>query len=507
MDRHTKAIIATLCIPSFMIGTDFTGALLLVIPIEQDFAVDITTSQWVLNAYALSLAMMLVAGGRLGDMFGRKRFLQIGLLIFFLASLACTIAPSMGFLIGARVVQGIGSAIAWPCMLAVAAWSVDKDKLGVVMGLMLGSIATGNSVAPFIAGILGGLGEWRMFFVANVVLAGISVVFIWRVIPRDADEKPDERIDVLGMAVLSLAVFGLLYGLDIGADWGWTSVAVVGLFVFSVVMFVAFPIVERWVRDPMVPPPMMKNHQVLLALLMNGFMTPPVMLLFLYLPQYYHKVFGWSAMWSAIGILPILIVIAIGNTTIGRFYNTIGPKRLLASGYALAALASLGIVFMPTSWGYVGTIAPMLVMGVGGALVFGPAGTAAVSAADPSRAGLAGGLSYMFHLGLGAIGVAGATAILFVTSRDGLARAFEAVGLNVTAADQAALNTASAHGEAASGIIAKYGADAADKIHTALGDAFAAGMQQSFWLPFAFAALGFILALCLDAERLRIEEG
>ncbi len=502
MDRHTKVIVAALCIPSFMLGTDFTGAMLLVIPIEQEFAVNITTSQWVLNVYALALAMMLVAGGRLGDMFGHKRFLQIGLGVFFLASLACTLAPSIGFLIGARVFQGIGSAIAWPSMLAVAALSVPKDKFGIVMGVLLGAIATGNAIAPFLAGVLAGLGEWRLFFLINVVLAAISALLLWRIVPKDSAERTDERVDVIGMIVLSLAVFGLLYGLDVGADWGWTSAPVIGLFVFCLVMFAVFPVVEGRVADPMVPIPMMKNHQLVIALSMNGLMSPPVFLMFLYLPQYYHKAFGWSAMWSAIGILPVLVIMAVGNMVTGRFYNSVGPRRLLAWGYGLAVIASIWMIFAPASWGYPGTLPPMIVMAFGGALIFSPAGTASVSAADPSRAGLAGGLAYMFHLGLGAIGVGGATAIMYETSRSALKQGLATAGLNVSAADQAALNAASAHGEAAQTILARYGTDAAQKIEAALGDAFAAGLQQAYWLALAFAVLGLVLALCLDAKKL-----
>lgn len=184
MESRTKIVIATLSVPAFMIGTDFTGALMLVIPIEQEFSTDITTTQWVLNVYALTLAMALVAGGRLGDLFGRRRVLLIGLAIFFAASLACTAAPSIAWLIGARAVQGIGAALTWPCVLAIVMTSVEKKERGTVMALTIGAVSIGNVVAPFLAGIVGGLGEWRLFFFVNVILAAVSAFLVWHSWPR-----------------------------------------------------------------------------------------------------------------------------------------------------------------------------------------------------------------------------------------------------------------------------------------------------------------------------------
>lgn len=128
MGRDTKLAIMTLMIAALMIGTDFTGALLLVTPIERDFSVDITTTQWVLNAYALTFGIFMVTGGRLGDMYGHRRQILVGIAIFLAASISCLAAPSIGWLIGSRAVQGIGAALLWPCVLALATTSVDEDK-------------------------------------------------------------------------------------------------------------------------------------------------------------------------------------------------------------------------------------------------------------------------------------------------------------------------------------------------------------------------------------------
>ena len=507
MDAKTKAIIATLFLPSLMIGTDFTGAMMLVVPIEHEYAVDITTTQWVLNAYALTLAMMSVTGGRLGDMFGRRRFLLIGLAIFLAASLACTVAPSVAWLIGARAVQGLGAAIAWPCVLAIAATSVEQEERGFVMSLVLGAVGIGNVISPFIAGVLGGLGEWRAFFFVNVVMAAVSAILVWRVLPNDKDRQTKERIDFGGMAVLSLALFGLLFGLDVGAGWGWASLSVLGLFLGCAVLFAAFPVVEGRVADPMVPPPMMRNRQLMLALPLNGLVAPGMFLLFLYMPQYLHKVLGWSALWASIGTLPILICLAAVNATAGRYYNSVGPRRLLAAGHVLVALGGVWVILLSPSWGYVGTVPPMVLIGVGCGLIFGPAGAASINAADPSRAGLAGALAFTLHLTLGAIGVGGATALMFGASLDSFRAGLEEAGITLPTAELLALNAGSTQGQAVQPILDRYGPAVAEKITTAVVDAFAVGLHQAYWLALAFAVLGLVISLCLDESKLGRKKG
>jgi hypothetical protein len=294
----------------------------------------------------------------------------------------------------------------------------------------------------------------------------------------------------------------LLYGLDVGADWGWGSAPIVILFVVCVALFIAFPFVERWVKDPMVPPPMMRNRQFMMAASTNGLISPPLFLLFLYMPQYLHKVFGWSDVWSALGTLPMMCVLAVLNVTAGRFYESVGPKRLLLSGYALTCLGSIWMILLEPGWGYAGTIGPMLLLGAGGGLTLGPAATVSVSAADPSRAGLAGGICYMYHLGLGAIGVAGATAIMYATSFLSFQSGLKASGISMPVADQNALNAASAHGNAARDVLAGYGSEAAQKILAAQSDAFIAGMHSAYALALAFAVVGVLVVLAIDVTKL-----
>lgn len=507
MDRRQKTIIACLAVPSLTVGTDFTGALMLVTSIEHDFGVDITTTQWVLNIYALTFSMGLVAGGRLGDMFGHRRLMLIGLAVFVVASLGCAAAPSIAWLIGARALQGVGSAMLWPCLLGLGALAVDKEEQGYAIGLLIGAVASGNVLGPIVSGVVAGLGEWRWFFYLNLLLGLVSALLVLRFITAERPERTEERIDFAGMIMLSLAVLALLYALDVGADWGWSDWRILALFVAAAVLFALFPALETRVRDPLVPPPMLRNRQFLLALALNGLVVPAFFLLFLYIPQYFHNSLGWSVLASALGALPLMACLSISSVISGQLYGRLGPQRLLLIGYGLTALGALAVLFVSPGDGYWVTLPVMILIGLGGGLAVGPAGTVAVSAADPSRAGLAGGLSFMVHLGLGAIGVAGGTALLYAASSSSLQNAVQKAGINLSAADQAKLSGGSLSDAATQHLLSRFSPEAVAQINTALQEAFTTGLHRAYWLVLALAVLGIVAVLSIDTDKLNQPEG
>lgn len=507
MDGRIRLTVVTLLIGAFTIGTIFTGALLLVPPIESDFSADITTSQWVLNVYAIAFAMFLVAGGRLADMYGRRRLMLIGLTIFSVATIGCTVAPSIGLLIGARAVQGFGAAIIWPCILALAATIVSEEQRGFVIGLTLASITAGNVAGPLFAGVAVSIGDWRWFFLLTVALAVVTALLVLRFVAKEAPTEQEERVDYLGMVVLATAIVALLYALDVGAGWGWGSLPVIGVFVLSAVLFIAFPLVERRVGDPMMPPSLLRNREFMLTLASNGLLIPALFIAFLYFPQYMHKVLGWSVLQASFGMLPLLVLLSVASIIAGRYYNRFGPKRILFVGYLMVALAAASILVLQPSWGYFALLPAMLLMGFGAAISVSAAGTAAVSAVDSKRVGLAGGLSFVAHLSCGAIGVAGATAIMFTSSLASLARGLGQANITMSAADQATLNASAANASASQSILASYSTDQADTIRTVLIDAFTTGMSQAYWLAVVSAVIGIGVVLAIDEKKLRAGGG
>ena len=503
MDRSSIVKVIALMVTGFGIGIDFTGALILVPAIENSFDTDITSTQWVLNIYALFFAMTMVAGGRMGDMFGHRKMMIIGLSIFLFSSIMCFVSPSLDFLIFSRALQGIGAGCVWPCTLAFGATKVSRpEHRAMIMGMILAGVTSGNVFGPLISGAAVNFGDWRLFFLANVVFSTISMVTALILMERETKHKQGEHIDFAGMGILSFAVLLLLYGLDVGADWGWSSVPLLMLFFVSAVLFFFFPKIEKRVKEPLLLPQMMQNREFRITLGLNMFNVSAAFVGLLYFPQYMQKVLGWSVFASALGLAPLTVLLAVGSIVSGTLYNDFGPKRLLFWGYLIATTGALSVVILPAGLGYFQILPGMAMIGLGATLTVGPSGTAAVCAVKPERAGLVGGLSFMTHLVYGAISVACATAIMYATSLANLGKQLAADGINLSAADQKSINGGTLTTDAARAVMEKLSSDEAEKVKTAIASAFDTGMNMAFVFAAISVSMGVLLALMLDEEKL-----
>ncbi|WP_367647207.1 MFS transporter [Ruegeria arenilitoris] len=503
MDRSSIVKVIALMVTGFGIGIDFTGALILVPAIENSFDADITSTQWVLNIYALFFAMTMVAGGRMGDMFGHRKMMLIGLSIFLFSSVMCFVSPSLDFLIVARALQGIGAGCVWPCTLAFGATKVSRpEHRAMIMGLILAGVTCGNVFGPLISGTAVNMGDWRLFFLANVVFSTISMVTALLLMQRETQHKQGEHIDFAGMAVLSFAVLLLLYGLDVGADWGWTSAPLLMLFFVSAVLFVLFPQVEKRVKEPLLLPQMMANREFRITLGLNMFNVSAAFVGLMYFPQYMQKVLGWSTLQSAFGLAPLTVLLAVGSILSGRLYNDFGPKRLLFWGYLCATIGAASVVVLPAGFGYFQILPGMAMIGLGATLTVGPSGTAAVCAVKPERAGLVGGLSFMTHLVYGAISVACATAIMYLVSLRSLGERLTAAGIDMSDADQRAINGGTLTTLSAKAVMEKLSSTEADAVKSAIAAAFDTGMNMAFIFATISVSVGVLLAIMLDEEKL-----
>ncbi|WP_170559590.1 MFS transporter [Ruegeria atlantica] len=508
MDRSSIVKVIALMVTGFGIGIDFTGALILVPAIENSFDADITSTQWVLNIYALFFAMTMVAGGRLGDMFGHRKMMIIGLSIFLFSSVMCFVSPSLDFLIAARALQGIGAGCVWPCTLAFGATKISRpEHRAMIMGMILAGVTAGNVFGPLISGAAVNFGDWRLFFLANVVFSTISMITALILMERETQHKQGEHIDFAGMGVLSFAVLLLLYGLDIGADWGWTSVPLLMLFFVSAALFFLFPKVEKRVKEPLLLPQMMQNREFRITLGLNMFNVSAAFVGLLYFPQYMQKVLGWSVFESAIGLAPLTLLLAVGSIVSGTLYNDFGPKRLLFWGYLIATIGALSIVVLPAELGYFQILPGMAMIGLGATLTVGPSGTAAVCAVKPERAGLVGGLSFMTHLVYGAVSVAIATAIMYVISLSSLNKQLTADGINMSETDQKAINGGTLATDTARAVMKKLSSEEAEKVKSAISAAFDTGMNMAFVFAAVSVSVGIVLAMMLDEEKLHKVEG
>jgi EmrB/QacA subfamily drug resistance transporter len=396
-----------------VIANDFTAVNVALPTMEGDFHTNINTIQWVINAYALTFGVMIVTGGRLADMFGRRRAFFVGSAIFASMSALGGAAPTEAWLIAARVAMGVGGALMWPAILGMTYEILPEEKAGLAGGIIIGAAGLGNAVGPLLGGVLTEELSWRWIFFLNVPIAAFAVGVTYRLVHVSEPESGDRRIDYAGIATLSLGLVALLIGLDQVTDWGWGDPRVLGLLAVAAVSLVAFaPIERRAGAHALVPREVMRNESFTASCVAVLFMAATFFASLLYLPQFMEKQLGYSALESGVGMLPFLAVFALASFAAGPLYDRVGPKRLAVVGAACIGLGALLFSFLGEDSGYGSLIPGMVILGIGAGSFVPTATTAGVTSVDESHAGLAGGIVYMFQIAGGSIGL-GLTTTVF----------------------------------------------------------------------------------------------
>src|SRR5215472_87726 len=249
-----------------VVANDFTALSVALPAMEKAFGSDLTTVQWVINGYAMVFGVFIVTGGRLADMFGRRRIFFIGTAIFAVFSVIGGLAPDIWLLLACRFIMGIGGAMMWPAILGMTYGLLPAAKAGLAGGIILGAAGFGNAVGPLLGGLLTDTVGWRWIFFLNLPVAAAAVLIVFLVVPTDADMKDHTGIDYQGMVVLSVALLALLLALDWALDLGWTAPLIVFLFVLSAVALAGFVFVERRAGDSaLVPTSVLQNRAFLAA--------------------------------------------------------------------------------------------------------------------------------------------------------------------------------------------------------------------------------------------------
>jgi EmrB/QacA subfamily drug resistance transporter len=396
-----------------VIANDFSAINVALPTMEQDFDTNVNTIQWVVNAYALTFGVLIVTGGRLADMFGRRNAFFLGTAIFASMSALGGAAQSEAWLIAARVLMGIGGALMWPAILGMTYELLPKEKAGLAGGIIIGAAGLGNAIGPLIGGILTQELSWRWIFFLNVPIAAFAVAVTWFLVHVKEPETSERRIDYPGIAAISVGLVSLLIVLDQVADWGWGDPRVIGLLALAVAMLVAFPALERRAgTHALVPKEVMRNESFTASCIAILFMSATFFAALLYLPQFMEKQLGYSPLEAGVGMLPFLATFALVSFVAGPLYNRLGAKRLVVFGAACITLAPFLFSQVDAGSGYDSLIVGMVVLGIGIGSFYPTATTAGVTSVDDSQTSLAGGIIYMFQIAGGSIGL-GLTTTVF----------------------------------------------------------------------------------------------
>jgi EmrB/QacA subfamily drug resistance transporter len=354
---------------------------------------------WIVNAYLLMLAALILTGGALGDRFGRKRIFSVGIALFAAASLACGLAPTIGLLLAARVIQGIGGALMVPGSLAIITATFKRRRRGWAIGIWSAASTLTTMAGPAVGGVFASLGAWRLVFFINVPLAVIALFALTRV-PETRDESETGRFDVVGTLLVVLGLFGVTFGaISLGnrsSAEGVNPLDVLSL-VGGIVALALFVVVEMRSAHPMMPLSIFRSRTFVGTNVMCVFLYGALSGTLFFFPLNLIQIQGYSPALAGLANLPFSILLAVLSPMMGRMADRVGPRVLLTLGPGVVALGFLllalpGITAGPVAywWTYFPAI---LAMGVGMGITVAPLTTAVMSSAPSEHSGLASGVN------------------------------------------------------------------------------------------------------------------
>ena len=403
--------LGAMCFALFMVMLDNTVVNIALPAIKSDFGASISGLSWAVNAYTLSFAVLLVTGGRLGDVFGRKRMFLAGLIAFTLASIGAGLSQSIGQLIFWRAAQGAGAAFLMPGSLSILTDAFHGRERGRALGLWAGISGMALGMGPVLGGLLVEKAGWEWIFFLNVPVALIAVPVTLYAVRESRDPSAVRRIDWAGIGTLSLGMGLVVLALVQGNDVGWSSTRTLLELAVGAAGLVAFGWLQIAGDDPMVDLGFFKNRTFSAGNLVAFLVTYSMFATFFFITLYMQDILHLSPLETGVRFLPMTILIIVTAPIAGRLSDRFGSRWLLAGGMALVAL-SLGLESRITDTsGYLTLLPAFLVGGVGMGMTMSPMTAAVMGSVDRTKAGAASGVLSMMRMIGGVFGVATLTAL------------------------------------------------------------------------------------------------
>ncbi|MFA5940436.1 MAG: DHA2 family efflux MFS transporter permease subunit [Sinimarinibacterium sp.] len=407
--RRRWLALYVLCTGVLMIVLDTTVVTVALPSIRADLDFSETSLVWVLNAYMLTFGGFLLLGGRMGDLYGNRRWFLIGLVVFIVASLACGIAATRGLLVFARAVQGLGGAVVTAVALAlIMNLFTEANERARAMGIYAFVCAVGGTIGEVLGGVITELLSWNWIFLINLPIGIAVYVMCLRLLPRDTAPAVLVRLDVGGAVTVTLGLMLAVYAVIDANEAGWRSLQTLGLLAVSAFLLALFIAIEARVRDPLMPLHLFRLRNLATANVVGVLWAAGMFAWFVISALYMQRVLGYTPLQVGLGFLPadgLMAAFSLGlSARVVIRYGLRGPSWI---GLAIAAAGLLLLARAPIDGSFVvDVLPPMLLLGLGGGLAFNPLLLAAMSDVEESQAGLASGIVNTSFMMGGALGLA-----------------------------------------------------------------------------------------------------
>ncbi|WP_212612648.1 MFS transporter [Pseudonocardia hierapolitana] len=410
------AVLAAMCVGMFLVLLDVTVVNVALPSIASGLGADPAATQWIVDAYAVAIAGLLLAGGTVGDRIGHRRVVLTGLGVFGVASVACGLATGPGMLIAARAAQGAGAALLLPGSLAVITEAFpDRAARARALGIWAAVSSLALPAGPLLGGFLVSSGDWRLIFLVNVPVVLAALVAVPRLVPAGT-ARPERRGDAPGAVLAAVGLVAAVFTVIDAGEHGFRPLTVAGLAV-ALVCVAGFVARERHANAPMLPLDLLRLPAFVGPNLAAGAMNLVVNGLLFVTTLFLQGVQHRGPVAAGVALLPMFVPLAFLAPPAGRLVARFGPRPLLVGGALVAALGAAGYALLEPASGYL-TLLPALVgLGVGAGLFTAPVVAAAMSAVPAERSGLASGINNTARqtgtaLGVAVFGaVAGGTAV------------------------------------------------------------------------------------------------
>jgi len=390
----------------FMIMLDNTVVNVALPSIRDDLGIGIAELEWVVNAYALTFGVLLLSGGKLADLLGRRRIFIVGLVIFTVASLACGLANSSEVLIAARTVQGIGAALMNRATLSIITATFPPRQRGMAIGIWAGVAALALAIGPLVGGILTDKIHWGWIFFINVPIGVLGVLAARIFIDESKDTSAEQRLDLPGLLTSGVGLFALTFGLIETNHHAWTSAIVLSMFALAAVALAAFVLLELRQRIPMLDLTLFRNRtfaganaaMLLVGLAMFG--------IFFFNSLFIQNILGFSAIQTGATFLPMTVLIILVAPAAGKISDQVGPRWLMGTGMVLLSISLLLFGQLEADSSFWGILPGLLVGGFGMAITMAPTTSAAMGSVPLDKMGVGSAVINSMRQVGGSIGIA-----------------------------------------------------------------------------------------------------